>query len=97
MKRRRRTLFVFRRRNTSSSDDTSLFCVLLKNAPIDTITPIKSVSGVDKDKCPESCGYSWDYSYYGYRSQLRNNQCFLESDFLPIFLVAPVLECYLDG
>lgn len=47
-------LLMFRKRNTSGSDNASLFYVLLKNAPIDVIILIKSVSEVHKDKCPEN-------------------------------------------
>lgn len=46
---------MFRKRNTYVSDNTSLFYVVLKNAPIDIIIWIKSVSGVNKELCPENC------------------------------------------
>lgn len=45
---------MFRERNTSGSDNTWLFYVLLKKAAIDIIIWIQSVSGVNKEQCPEN-------------------------------------------
>jgi len=59
-------LFIFRKSNTSVSDNISLFYVLWKNAPVDTIISIKSVSGV-KEKCPENCSVymAWPFVHFG--------------------------------
>lgn len=58
---------MFRNRNTSGSGNTSLFYVLLKNAPIDIIIWIKSVSGVNKEQCPENCSVcmAWLSVHFG--------------------------------
>lgn len=60
-------LVMFRKRNASGSDNTSLFYVLLKNAPIDIIISIKSVSGANKKKCPENCSVcmAWPFVHFG--------------------------------
>lgn len=60
-------LFMFRKRNTSGSDNASWFYVLLKNAPIDVIISIKSVSEVNKDKCPENSSVcmAWPFVHFG--------------------------------
>lgn len=63
-------LFMFRKRNTPGSDNTSLLYVLLKNAPIDIIISIRSVSGVsrvNKEKCPENCPIcvAWPFAHFG--------------------------------
>lgn len=58
---------MFIKGNASGPDNTSLFYVLLKNAPIDKIISIKSISGVNKEKCPENCSVcmAWPFVHFG--------------------------------